>query len=713
VTTSFGIDFGTSNCAVTAWSEGAARVLPLGGDRPAAWGFPHFDELVPSVFAQEDHRRLFGWAAKMSTSGNLQAVKRLLNGSEHMDLAGRTYSCRHVAALIFGHLRSAAAAQGNDLSSAVVTIPANSAGLARFRTREAARMAGIQVKALINEPTAAAMAYLAEFPDVERLFVYDWGGGTIDATLIEHKNGVYKELASRGISGLGGIEIDKRLRELIFTALPVAATYEASAESALGLELERTKIRLSDAESLDEEVPFATPDGRYEVGITRRDFEAAIGFLIEKTLAPVRQCLDDRGFEPLDVDAVLMVGGSSQIPRVRERLSELMCTSPVSAEVFEPMTAVSKGAAIAAAAMNGDIDTAFRVITGHALGTKTKVTGGTASFSELIRRGAALPSKFSKSYTPNADHEKRLSIEVWEGDPGLPFEDPENVLLTTLSLVIDPPRPRKDAEFLLEYRYDVDGILNITATDRQTGKVLLSGSDYIRELADPDPEIKDVEGTFSSSEPLAPAPRRSHTTTATPAELAVGRTVVVDGSNIACHHKNIKGGERPSYAQLHSALDSLVKAFPDDRIVVVVDANLRYKLDEIDRSALEKDLAAGAVLMPPAGLDGAGDALILAVAGQTQALVVSNDSFQEWQEQYPWIRQGRVLGATSVGADWFFLPRTPPQGKLSAPKPAVPAKSGPMLTPTVAVRKSLSLAIIPPFESLPVGWQQSHWWSGE
>ena len=152
-------------------------------------------------------------------------MKRLLAGDETMTLQGRTYSARHVTALLFGALRQAAGDCSCDLDTAVVTIPSNSLGRARFRTREAAGLAGIRVRALINEPTAAAIAYLNDFPETERVLVYDWGGGTIDATLLEFHEGLFEEKASRGIAGLGGIEVDRRLEELVRRQLPEAARY--------------------------------------------------------------------------------------------------------------------------------------------------------------------------------------------------------------------------------------------------------------------------------------------------------------------------------------------------------------------------------------------------------------------------------------------------------------------------------------------------------
>jgi molecular chaperone DnaK (HSP70) len=717
---SFGIDFGTSNCSVTQWIDGP-EVMPLGSDRPLDWSFPGYEGVFPSVFTQMGDERFFGWGAKTFDGPSLQAVKRLLVGNEHMELGGRLFSCRHVAGLLFGALRARVEAAGTPLSRAVVTIPANSTGQARFRTRQAAKMAGIDVQALINEPTAAGMAYLADFPDVETLLVYDWGGGTIDATVLRVQNGIFEEMASSGIAGLGGLEVDKRLRELIYEGLPQAATYRGVDAVRFNLEVERAKILLSAMEPDDPDgVTFSTPDNRHSVTITRSKYEAAIGFLVESTMTPIEACLAQSGFEAVDIDAVLMVGGSSRIPLVRERLTRLLnpdapehahprlhpeefAVTPVSAEVFDPISAVSRGAAVTAAAMDGKVDVVPSVINSHALGTRTDIDG-TRKFSEVIPKGMPLPVRASKNYTPNKDFQRVLSIEVWEGDKDLPLDAAENVKLTDFKLVIPEPKPRSEQSFDLEYVYDVDGILHISVKDRSTGKVLVDDKqDFFDEIEDIEPEIADIEGTFEPTsvtvEPAAAAPRRP---APRPRMAQQRQVVVVDGSNLACHGLQVASRvDKPSYAQLRSALDDLTTSFKNARVLVVVDANFPHLVSASEKAEVQADIAAGRIILPPAGTNGAGDALVLAIADRDKALVVSNDSFQPFQDVYPWVREGRLIGATRAGEGWIFLPRTPPRPRTAAaPAPAA------VVTPKV-------LALKPPSASLPVGWENSHWWSGE
>ncbi len=199
----FGIDFGTSNCVVARYAAGAIDVLPL-DQPPPTWASAGLDQLLPSVVAvgPGGHAR-FGWEAKLGTAPRAEAVKRLFAAGEVMELAGRSFPVEEIGALIFGHLRRLVAPRG-ELTRAVVTVPANSRGLARYRTRLCARLAGIEAVVLINEPAAAAMAFGLHAGDDQTVLVVDWGGGTLDVTVLELTDGVFLEHASKGVQRLGG-----------------------------------------------------------------------------------------------------------------------------------------------------------------------------------------------------------------------------------------------------------------------------------------------------------------------------------------------------------------------------------------------------------------------------------------------------------------------------------------------------------------------------
>ena len=377
-----------------------------------------------------------------------------------------------------------------------------------------------------------------------------------------------------------------------------------------------------------------------------------------------------------------MVGGSSQIPIVRRHLAVLMQSDPVDPECFEPLTAVSRGAALAAAALAGEVDTAFNVISSHALGTRTKGRDGEFSFSEVIPRGAPLPFRGSKSYRPELNFVRDLAVQVWEGDPDEPLESDVNVKLADLKLPIDPPRPCADVEFDLEYRYDIDGVLHVTAREARTGQTLL------RDAMSPVPRrpgrsrvgtrgrIADLRGVVLAD--AAPPARRPASPpgvafvspTAVPQQRQAGHagasparptlsptrvTLVVDGSNLACVGRQVREGvDRPSFSQLTAALDAIRAAYDDAQVVVVVDANFRHRVSDTERGDVERAVAENRLVAPPAGARGKGDALVLAIANEMGGIVVSNDSFQPFQAQYPWLREGRMLGAVRVGDMWFF-----------------------------------------------------------
>jgi molecular chaperone DnaK (HSP70) len=266
-----------------------------------------------------------------------------------------------------------------------------------------------------------------------------------------------------------------------------------------------------------------------------------------------------------------MVGGSCLLPYVREQLTTYLNTEPVADIIVNPLTVVSEGAALAAAALTGELEVAFSVINNHDLGTRTKDDSGRQLFSRVIPRGVTLPYRASRRYKPNANFEPRLSVQVWEGDADKPLEDADNVMLAELVMRPDKPRVRDESTFELEYRYDIDGILHVNARHLASGRVLLDDEiDFYTEGAgELDPEISDISGTFA---PIDPQPAAPVAARARPAATAwrerhhQGPMFVVDGSNIACVGRDIKGGDRPSYAQLQSA--EVVPVFVEVEVAV-------------------------------------------------------------------------------------------------------------------------------------------------
>ncbi|MFE1750105.1 Hsp70 family protein [Streptomyces anandii] len=694
--TATGIDFGTTNSVVAQWLGNEADVLLLDAHHiDADWRHPGFEYLFPSVVGMSSLRRgaLFGWEAKLRSEEAAEACKRLLKSDEYVTIQDRRFAATTVAAGVFQAMRKGAEHNLTAIDQAVITVPANATGAARYRTRAAAQFAGINVLALLNEPTAAAISYahdlrndLHELKKDPTILVFDWGGGTIDVTVLDYQDGFFEELASRGVTELGGLEIDRRLRDLVLERAPARSAWTPAQERQFKLDVERSKIRLSSEDS----VTIRTPDGD-TVEVWQEELEDAITDLVDRALAPVQQCLADLHMAPLDVDAVLMIGGTSQIPSVRAAVAEVMQQEPVEVDLCDPMTAVARGASIAAAVLSGQVDGVIQVATSHALGTVVKDDAGQKKFSQIIPRNSPLPWKERKNYTPRLDNASSLTVEIWEGDPDRPLDHPDNVKLTDLRLTYRDPRAREDSRFLLEYTYDTNGLLHVKATLERTGEEVLNEEIKSFSSGGPTPavrkELDDLLAGNTVTRPLAVQPRKQASGSA-PAVL------VVDGSNLAWIGRSPRrpgvydSGDRPSFAQLLSARDALTSRYPDAVLHVVVDATFRHKVAEEERAAVDSALSKGDLIQPPAGTEGKGDALVAAIAEDTGGTVVTNDNYVELQSRYPWLRdKERVLGVTLSKGMWVFTPRTcvPPRHQIvraevpPQSRALIPPSSGPLL----------------------------------
>lgn len=673
--TATGIDFGTTNSVVAQWQGDDVEVLPLDAHHlDADWRRPGFEFLFPSVVGMSSLRSgpLFGWEAKLRSEEAAEACKRLLKSDEYVNVQGRRFAATTVAAGVFTAMRDGARHNLTEIDRAVITVPANATGAARYRTRAAARFAGIDVQALLNEPTAAAISYVHDMREDAQILVFDWGGGTIDVTVLDYEDGFFEERASRGVTELGGLEIDRRLRRLVLDRAPARREWTPAQERQFRLDIERSKILLSSQPS----VRIRTPDDK-EVEIFQGELEESITDLVDRALAPVEECLRDLHMAPLDVDDVLMIGGTSQIPSVRAAVAEALQMEPVPTQLCDPMTAVARGASIAAAVLAKETPGVIQVANSHALGTVVKAADGRRKFSEIIPRNSPLPWSERKSYTPKRDHERKLTVEIWEGDPDKELSDSDNVQLTELTLHYTTPRVREESRFDLEYTYDSDGLLHVKATLEHTGEVVVDEEVKSFGSGGAAPEVrKELDDLMTAnpvSSPLLPGngseegtpPAVSRSQASSPGRGDDVHTLVVDGSNLAWigHSPSRPGvyedGDRPSFAQLVGARAALAKKFPGADIHVVVDATFRHKVAEEEKATVVAALSKGDILQPPAGTEGKGDALVVAIADESDALVVTNDNYAELQSRHPWLREsGRVLGATYTKGVWIFTPRT-------------------------------------------------------
>ncbi|GHG46409.1 hypothetical protein GCM10011331_06430 [Flavimobilis marinus] len=687
----FGIDFGTSNCAVALWEDDTTRVIPFDSANVDADWYGFGSELVfPSVYGTDatSQQAMFGWNAKLRSVHQVEAVKRLLAGHQTVQIGPRSYPASHVATLLFRAIKSGMGTAGLDVAEAVVTVPAKSTGQARYRTREAAHRAGIKALSLINEPTAAAMAYVDRVRTEGTYLVYDWGGGTIDATVLEYRDGVLEERAASGRAALGGIDIDEILRARLASRLRGSSDWAPHERRAFALDVERAKISLS----VDEQVLLMSPRGDSTATLDRAEFEDLVRPLVAQTLEPVREVLEDLGLDPLGLDAVIMVGGSSRIPLARRLLAEACEQEPVDALLINPLTAVAEGAAFAAAALRNQTDDLPSFVTANALGTRVQGEHG-ATFSEIIPRNSPLPFRGTRLYKPKHEFMSKIRVDVWEGDPDRTLSDPFNQRLKQLEIPLGERLPAEEAVFSMEFTYSNEGTVSLKVILIRSDRVVFDGpidifeDDESQEFVELPHDVAEVPPRPARA-PVAPKPGPSASRTLiSPLRKPAARTsqvvLVVDGSNLAWEGNQGGAEPRPSVQTLFVALDELLEDFPAADIKVVVDANFRHLVSDDERPAVDEALRTNKLIQPPAGTQGAGDALLLKLADKVGATVVSNDSYREFQEEYPWLRSGdRLIGARRSGANWIFLKRTPPAPRSDSTKRAAPAaKTSPAAVP--------------------------------
>lgn len=480
-----GIDFGTTNSVVATFANDEATTLPL-DQPPIEWEPYGFDEVLPSVFASDEHSRMtFGWAAKTSTGSKFDAVKRLFATQQDLtfDGSGQAMAVEEAATLLFAEIRRRCVGAGVDATQAVITVPANSKGRARHRTKVCAGMGGFEVLGLINEPTAAAMNYAQRNKGGRNFLVFDWGGGTLDVTVLQATEGIFIEKASAGLPRSGGLDFDARLSKAITESVDGASLWSPSQRAAFKLEVELAKIRLSQAETTTVMLPDGTP-----YRLTRTRFEEAVRPLIEEARLPLERCFRDLGVGPGTIDALVLVGGTCKIPAIRSFVRDLVGVDPD--PEINPMTAVAQGAAIAAATLTGDNEnTDFFVSTEHALGTLVlDPQTNSLDFSTLIPRNHKLPARVTETFYPVSAKQLSVSLEVVEGDPG--DANPDYERLKEWSVTLVPPDDSERA-IDLTYEYDVSGILHVTVTDKASGNVLLQ-DDVSYGIAEDKRRLRDI-----------------------------------------------------------------------------------------------------------------------------------------------------------------------------------------------------------------------------
>ncbi len=468
-----GIDFGTSNSVVANFQYGQADVLP--NNEGQKW--------TPSVVTmRRDGSLSFGAEAKenFDEERSIRSIKRILGSGERVPFVGQNLRTEQVATMLFSKLKNDAQKTLNEnFIKAVVTIPANSKGLARHATKLCAGASGLQVLTLINEPTAAAICYGLNTQQDQTVLVYDFGGGTLDVTILRIHHGVFEEISSKGIGKLGGDDLDYALGNLLGKRFMEKTGYDilnSPYKTQFMLAVERAKIELSDQPVAIARKAELVPEKHLslEEEIDRQSFEREIMPLVVKSGQAIDEAMVLRGLRAKDIDKILLVGGTSKIPLIRRFVSEKL--GGKEAEPFEkvdPMTCVAQGAAIVSAILQGapGLDNhAYSVKLEHSLCANPINEKRQVYLDPIIKRGVDIPCAFTKTYHPVADPAERVIISVFEGDVYDDVANQENVKLAEIPWEFHPPRQQRDGAIEVTFEYGDDGILTVQIHDIYTGQ---------------------------------------------------------------------------------------------------------------------------------------------------------------------------------------------------------------------------------------------------
>jgi molecular chaperone DnaK len=463
-----GIDFGTSNSVVANFQYGQAEVVP--NHEGQKW--------TPSVVTlRRDGTLAFGQEAKenFDEQRSIRSIKRILGTPQRVPLVGQNLRTEQIAVMLFSLLRKDAEARlSEQFTKAVVTIPANSKGLARHATKLCAGAAGLQVLTLINEPTAAAITYGLNAQDEQTVLVYDFGGGTLDVTILKIHHGIFEEISSKGIGKLGGDDMDLELAKLLAGRFQEKTGFDvlnSPYRQQFMLAVEKAKIDLSTEPETVARKAELVPERHLslEEPVSRGEFEKAIMALVVKSGTAIDEALKLRGLRAKDIDKVLLVGGTSKIPLVKRFVSErLGGKEPESFQRVDPMTCVAQGAAIVSAILQGapGLDNyAYSVKLEHSLCANPINERRQVYLDPIIKRGSDIPCSYTKKYYPVADPAERVVISVYEGDKYDNPESPENVKLAEIPWEFNPPRKQRDGEIEVTFEYGDDGILTVGIHD--------------------------------------------------------------------------------------------------------------------------------------------------------------------------------------------------------------------------------------------------------
>ena len=461
-----GIDLGTTNSCVAV----------IEGGEPVVIANAEGARTTPSVVAfSKTGERMVGQVAKRQAITNpdrtISSIKREMGTDHKVTIDGKSYTPQEISAMILQKLKGDAEAYlGESVTSAVITVPAYFTDAQRQATKDAGKIAGLDVKRIINEPTAAALSYGIDKEDDQKIMVYDLGGGTFDVSIIEMGDGVQEVLATAGNNRLGGDDFDKRVMDWIINSFKVSDGIDLSGDKMAMQRIkeaaEKAKIELSGMTSASINLPFITADAtgpkHLDLTLSRAKFNELTADLVEKTMGPVRQALSDSGLSIGEINKVLMVGGSSRIPAVQEAVKKLIGKEPFKG--INPDECVAIGAALQAGVLGGEVQGLLLLdVTPLSLGVETM--GGV--LTKIIDRNTTIPTKKSQIFSTAADGQTQVEVNVLQGEREFARD---NKQLGLFKLDGIAPAPRGIPQIEVTFDIDANGIVNVSAKDLGTGK---------------------------------------------------------------------------------------------------------------------------------------------------------------------------------------------------------------------------------------------------
>jgi len=461
-----GIDLGTTNSCVAV----------MEGGEPVVIANTEGSRTTPSVVAfSKTGERLVGQVAKRQAITNPErtiiSIKRDMGTDRKVNIDDKNYTPQEISAMILQKIKADAESYlGEKVTQAVITVPAYFSDAQRQATKDAGKIAGLEVLRIINEPTAAALAYGLDKESDQKILVFDLGGGTFDVSILEIGDGVFEVLATSGNNRLGGDDFDQRIIDYLVDTFKKENGIDLKADKMAMQRLkeaaEKAKIELSGVTTTNINLPFITADAtgpkHLDITLTRAKFEELTADLVEKTMEPTRRAMEDAGLTPNDIDKILLVGGSTRIPAVQEAVKKYFNKDPFKG--INPDECVAIGAAIQAGVLTGEVkDLLLLDVTPLSLGIET--LGGV--FTKLIERNTTIPTKKSQIFSTAADGQTAVTVRVFQGERQMAAD---NKLLGEFNLDGIPPAPRGVPQIEVTFDIDANGIVHVSAKDLGTGK---------------------------------------------------------------------------------------------------------------------------------------------------------------------------------------------------------------------------------------------------